>query len=162
MPHVTWKQTSGYWWPQQHQQGVCGYYCCAIVAALLNPNESRFKLAVKAMARNRVWASRLQIYESLSNDFKIHCVQGGNEHDPADTDALELQFGSVSKTKPMIVACVGPNQGQNHWVVVSQKLGQRVLVIDPYVGPVWGDVDGFSPNYIPDNAFFAGLYVKVV
>jgi len=160
MPTINWKQTSGYWWPKQMQPGVCGYYCCGIVAALVKPELSRFRLSVK-LARHPVWASRQQVQNCLLKDFKVRSTLGGNERDAADTERLDGAFNSVSKKKPMIVSCVGPFEGQNHWVVITQKMGKKVLIIDPYVGPIWGDTDGFKPNYLRGNALFAGLFVKV-
>ena len=161
MPTINWQQTSGYWWPKQIQPGVCGYYCCATVAALVKPELSRFRLSVKLLARPRVWASGQEVQNCLLNDFKIRSTLGGNERDQADTGELDGAFRSVSKKKPMIVSCVGPFAGQNHWVLVTQKLGKKVLIIDPYVGPIWGDTDGFKPNYLRREACFAGLFVKV-
>ena len=161
MPKITWKQTAGYWWPKQMQPGVCGYYSCAIVAALVNPDLGREKLSEK-LARQRTWASRQDIKNCLQKDFKIISTLGGKPNDVADTDALEKEFSFVSKKKPMIVSCVGPYKNQNHWVVVSQKMGKKVLIIDPYEGPIWGDIDGFKPNYMKGKeVLFAGLYVKV-
>ncbi len=163
MPNITWRQTAGIWWPVQKQDGTCGYYSCAIIAALLKPELSRFRISVK-LARRRVWANKIQLRDCLTNDFGIRCMAGGNEFDHADTTALEGRITGMTKRKPIIASAVGPFQGQNHWVVIAQRRGAHVLVIDPAAGPIWGDIDGYIPNqkHRNINAFFAGPFVAVL